>query len=381
MRVLYQPTQDSPSDWHQTEASEWAGLDAFTCHALCVQGVTFDGADYYSVETVDACTIRVVVWHDSADWPAGQRWARVWTFCHLAPDPDPRFGGAIRPQHSQVIYAESGIRTILEAAYGSNPAITFQDWSAFDPNRVNPMPGSWVPEEQHEAQCDCQSVQGWRTWTEGLDDFELDAHGCVRNQRKMGRYKVPQGTRTYYNNNTSATTPHVADFQNLLGGSPGGAATQTTGGIGGNGRDCWSAVTSASEPDSAAWPTTGEYRYQLDVTAAGADLTFGLLNQGNQNGHFARINAAASSDLQTIVQDEAAFSGSGLHLATITDPAWTAGASTDRFGFLVAAVRTTGHGNQTMTIQVGETDDFTDGPWAAAPAGPTENAPYFGTNF
>ena len=382
MRICYQPTQDSPSDWQQTEAGLWAGLNPFTCHALCVQGVTFDGADHYSVEEVSPGVVRVVVWYDDAtDWPAGQRWAREWAFKHLCQDPDPRYGGAVRPQHSQTIYAEDGIRSVLEAAYGTDATVQFKNWNAFNTTRTNPMAGAWVSDEQHADQQAAQSVQGWRTWTEGLGPNELDQNGCVKIQRRMARFKVPDGTRTYYNNNTATTTPTSAGFENELGLSPGGTSTQTSGGIGGNGRTVWSTVTPSGDPDSAAWPTTGDYRYQLDVTAAGADLTFGLLTQGNDAGHFSRINSAAASELQTIEQDEAAFSGSGLHLATITNPAWAAGASGDRFGFVVAAVRTTGHGNQTMSLQVGETDDFADGPWAAAPAGPTDNATFFGSTF
>lgn len=384
MRVLYQPTQDSPADWEQTDESLWARLNSFTCHALCVQGVTFDGADYYSVESVSSGVIRVVVWYDSDDWVAGQRWARVWTFSHLAPDPDPRFGGALRPQHIQTIYAEAGIRSILEAAYGNNPAITFQDWSAFDPNRTNPMAGRWVTDEQHADQCNCQSVQGWRTWTEGLDPFELDANGRVRNQRKMGRYEVPRGTRTYYHNGTNLSIPVYSvavDNENELGLSPAGVATEMVGGIGPNGLFAWAAATPSGEPNSAAWPTTGVYRYQLDVTAVGADLTFGLLTQGTGNdGGFARLDSGMNNELQLIVQDQSAFSGPATHLASITDPAWTAGASSDRFAVKICAFRPSGHGNQTMTLELGESDDFADGPWAAAPP-VTDNATFFGANF
>lgn len=382
MRVYYQPTQNSFSDWIQTEAHQWAGLNSFNCHALCVQGVTFDGADYYSVETVSSDTIRVVVWHDSDDWPAGERWAREWTFKHLSQDPDPRFGGAIRPQHTQTIYAEAGIRSILEAAYGSNSAITFKDWTDFDPNRSNPMAGVWVTDEQHDDQRNCQSVQSWRTWTDGLDPFELDANGQVRNQRKMGRYDRPTGTRTYYHNATAISIPvYALDVarENELGLSPAGSTNEVSGNIGGNGSFEWAAVTPSNEPDSAAWPTTGAYRYQLDCIAIGADLTFGLLTQGaGNNGGFARLDSGMNTELQVVTQDEAAFSGSGLHLATVTNPAWTAASSTDRFAIKICGIRVTGHGNQTMTLQLGESDDFTDGPWSS---GQAENAIFFGSNF
>lgn len=382
MRVCYQPTQDTPSDWIEVQSDAWAGLPSFTCHALCVQGVVFDGADHYSVEQRSPGVVDVVVWHDDpSDWPPGQRWARVWTFRHLRQDPDPRFGGAVRPQHQQVIYAENGVRPVLKAAYGSNPSVSFRPWRSFDSRRVNAMHGAWVTDEQHADQQKARSVQGWRTWTEGLSEHELDANGHVKVQRRMARYQVPRGTRTYYHNTNPVTTPINADYENGLGGAPTGAVLQTSGNVGTNGADVWSTITVAGEPDSAAWPTTGEYRYQLDVTAAGSDLTFGLLAQGNGDGHFSRISADGTTNLQTIVQDQSAFAGSGLFIASVTDPSWTPGAATDRYGFAVAGIRVIGHGNQTLTMQLGEADDFTDGPWAAAPAPLAGNATFFGTSF
>lgn len=116
------------------------------------------------------------------------------------------------------------------------------------------------------------------------------------------------------------------------------------------------------------------------MISAGVDLTFGLLTQGTSLGRFARINSAGDTNLQTFVQSQAAFFSSGLHIATIVNPAWTSGSSADRFGFTVAAVRVTGHGTQTMTLQVGESDDFTDGPWPAF-VPPLRNATFFGSHF
>jgi hypothetical protein len=384
MRILYQPTQDSPSDWQQTDEALWAGLNSFTCHAVCVQGVTFDGADHYSVEPVSPGVVRIIVWYDDpGDWPAGQRWAREWTFSHLSADPDPRYGGAIRPQHQQVIYAEDGIRPILKAAYGSDPTIKFKPWAAFDPNRPNPMHGAWVSDAQHADQQAAQSTQGWRTWTEGVDPSDLDSNGHIKDQRSQGRYEVPKGTRTYYHNTTTSPDGPIGgpDFNNVLGLSPAGAGNQVSGGVNQSGRDCWEATTPAGEPASAAWPTTGDYRYQIDCVAAGADLTYGLLTQGTQTGAFFRNNAANTSHLQTLQQDQPAFSGSGLNIASMTNPAWTAGSASDRFGIEVAAVRVVGHGTQTMTLQLGEADDFADGPWPSAPSAPTQNATFFGTAF
>jgi hypothetical protein len=383
MRILYQPTQGNPTGWKQVDSSGWAGLSSFTCHALCVQGVVIDGFDHYSVEPVEPGVVKVIVWNDDLDdWPVGQRWAREICFRHLAPDPDPGFGGALNTCQTHVIYAEAGIKPTLQAAYGNNPKVEIKDWTDFNPNRSNPMGGQWVADGAHAAHVAKRSTEGWRTWTEGLDPSELDAQGRVKVQRAIGRYEKPKGTRTYYHNATDLSIPaYTADNSNALGLSPAGSTNENSGNVGGNGALGWAAATPANEPSSAAWPTTGTYRYQIDCVAAGVDLTYGLLTQGTDDGGFVRINSALDTELQRIVQSQSAFFGSGLFLATVTNPAWTAGASSDRFAIKVAAVRVTGHGTQTMTLQVGESDDFADGPWSAAPAPPDENSTFFGSNF
>lgn len=381
MRILYQPTRANPTGWEQVDSSGWAGLDPFTCHALCVQGVVVDGADHYSVEPVEPGVVRVIVWNDDLeDWPVGERWAREIYFRHLAPDQDPRFGGAINTNQTHVLYAEGVAKAALEAAYSGNSRVVIKDWTEFDPNRANPMDGQWVSDAEHAAHQREQTVQGWRTWTEGLDPSELDAQGRVKAQRAVGRYVRPVGTRTYYHNGTDLSIPaYSADHENALETSATGATSEDAS-ISQSGALAWAAATPVSEPDSAAWPTTGTYRYQIDCIAAGADLTFGLLTQSGYTGGFARLNSALDTELQLIVQSQSAFAGSGLHLATVTDPAWSAGAASDRFGIKIAATRPVGHGGQVMTLQLGEVDDYADGPWAA-PAGPSENSVFFGTNF
>ena len=87
-------------------------------------------------------------------------------------------------------------------------------------------------------------------------------------------------------------------------------------------------------------------------------------------GHFARVNAAIDTEIDTHQQQEASFSLSGLKLATTGNVSWISSAQDDRFEVTVAAFRAFGHGNGQMELEVGETDDFTDGPWPAA-AGPS----------
>jgi len=348
-------------------------------HALCIQGVTFDGADHYAIRNLPSGGVKVFVWHDDPDdWPPGQRWARVSTIPLLGVDP--AMGGAINTRATDVIYAEAGIRPTFAAAYAGNPKVEVVPWTRFTPPQAKVQHGVWVPDAQHADLQAARRVVGWREWTEGLDPRELDARGCVKQQCVNVHYLPPDGTRTYYNDSTAGPIIHAADFNNEAVLSPTGSTNQTAA-HNQNGNTHCTAVTEAGEPDSAAWPTTGVYRYQIDVTAIGADLEYGMLNLGSGIGHFSRAASDGLSDLETFAQDQAAFTGSGLNIGSVTNPAWTAGSVNDRFSISLACDRVAGHGNQNMTVQVGELDDFMDGPWAA-PATPTMgNVIMNGTTF
>ena len=372
MRVLYQPTEATPKGWQTVDSSKWGdvvrtGMPAL--HGLCVQGVTFGGADHYAVREIGPSGVEVAMWHDDPkDWPRGQRWAMVWRFKHLAVSKRAGLGGAITPDHDVTVYAEKTIRDdVFAPAYGAG-LVSVQPWSRFDSALYSAaLDGLLVTDAQHEAHRAAQTVEGWRTWTEGLDTSELDANGHVKDQRNLGRFVVPHGTRTYYHNNVASTiTTHTANNDLSLGLSPAGASSIGSGNIGLAGESAFLSMTPANEPNSAAWPTTGVYRHQIDCTAADATVIFGLLNIGSGSGHFGRINAAATVELQSFQQAQGSFSGSGLHLATVTNPGWSAGAADERFEILIAAQKTSGHGNDTFTLELGETDDFADGPWAAA---------------
>ncbi len=372
MRVLYQPTEATPADWLEVDSADWASLGSFPLNALCVQGVVFEGPDHYSVEHVSAGVVRVAVWHDDpTDWPVGQRWARVWTFRDLTASADPRLGGAITPTHSQIVYAEAGIGVQIAAHYQNNPTITLQDWADFDPRRVAPLDGLWLSDASYKAHQTARATHGWREWTDGLDPSEIDSNGRLKQQRAQGRYEIPKGTRTYFHNAVAlANGIHVADNENELALTAAGVVSEDCI-VNHAGDACWTGTSPSNEPNSSAWPTTGVYRYQIDVSATGADLEFGLYDNGNGDlGHFGRVNAAITSDLQTFFQDQSGFTGTGLHMASITNPAWTSGAATDRFEVFIVGTRVTGHGDQTLTLDIGESDDFADGPWAEAPAGP-----------
>jgi hypothetical protein len=378
MRVLWQPTTASPGDWESIDSSAWGSLASVDFHGLCVQGRVYDGADHYAVRNLPGGGIKVFLWYDDPDdWPPGQRWARVTTIPVLGPDP--LLGGAINTRYTDVVYAEGGLKPALRAAYRNNPRVTVRDWTDFNPPQTKVLHGKWVPDNQHADLLTSRRVAGWREWTEGLDPQLCDARGCVKQQRVNVDFLPPHGTRTYYHNPAIGPDVVGAEHPNSFGLTPSGATTESAT-INQNGQDGFSAVSPSGEPDSAAWPTTGVYRYQIDATSVGADLTYGLLTQGNGNGFFARTPADGLSVTESFVQDQAAFSSSGLNIASVTDPAWTAGNATDRFAIVLASVRTAGHGNQTLTLQLGETDDFADGPW---PSGVAQDADalFFGTMF
>lgn len=373
MQVLFQPTQADPENWRAIDSRDWSSLPPMVCHGLNVQGLVCDGADHYALRNLPGGGVKVFLWYDDPeDWPPSMRWARVVTIQPLGPDA--RLGGAINTNHRHVLYAEWGIRSVLQRAYGKNPHVTIADWADFVPPQAKTFDGQWVTDAHHEAHRKKRDIRGWREWTDGLAEEEIE-DGKVRLQRVNVRYVPPKGTRTYYHNPAAGPDIHSAINPNSFGLTPSGATNETAT-CNQNGQTAFSAVTPANEPSSAAWPTTGVYRYKIDCTAIGADLAYGLLNQGSGVGHFGRVNAGATADLQTIAQDQAAFTSSGLNIASITNPAWSSGSAGDRFEIVISGFRTVGHGNQDMTLQLGEFDDFADGPWRAA-----QNAPFFGMNF
>lgn len=382
MKILYQPIKGNPGDWEACDFDQWVALGEFDVNAVNIQGVVFEGPDHYGIRRLPNGDLIAAGWHtDLADWPLGMRWAREIQFRPLGPSSDPRLGGAVSTHQTTKIYAEMLIKPVLDAAYADSPNVTVHPWSNFNEAPYASKPGRWMNNAQFAAHQKSRAKRPWREWTDGLDPAELDHKGHVKDQRGQGRYVIPKGTRTYYHNPGAGTGVASADVTNVLGLTPTGATNQQSGNVGTNGAVAFEAVSPGGEPASAAWPTTGEYRYQIDVLTTGADLVFGLMSLGNATGGFERVDAAVNTQLQRIEQDQAAFSGSGLRVASITDPAWSAGNASDRVGVVMAGQRVLGHGNQTFTLQLGELDDFIDGPWPSAVAGSGQDAILLGLNF
>ena len=178
---------------------------------------------------------------------------------------------------------------------------------------------------------------------------------------------------TYYISSTDAATGlHTATHEQLLtitNPGTGSPETVTSNSIAGGGSELVLVATTASgQPNSAAWPT-GSYTCEVDCTAVGGSITYGLLTVGSAVGHFARVASDLSSELQVKNQNAAAFSGTGIKSATTGSTSWSAGNAGDRFEIAIAAGRPASHGNETISIQINETDDAATGPWASVTSG------------
>lgn len=382
MKAFAQWTKGTPEDSVEIDSADWSRLASAPMHALDVQGVLFDGADHYSIEDVDRSTTRVVCWaDDTAQWPVGQRWAREVTFRHLAPDA--AMGNAINTNQTQVLYADSAVIAAAKRFHAGSDRTTVLPWADFDPRRVAPQDGLQVTDAQHEAHIAARTKHSWREWTEGLDPSELDAGGLLKSQRAQGRYLRPDGTVTYFINNPTRTGVHTIASGNArsLDLVQGTAQVMFGGNLGINSDALYAQHTTiATEPGFAQWGT-GTYRAQIEVAAAGAGLTFGYTTAGASVGHFGRINAAASADIETKQQVEALGSGTGIHLFTTGSVSWGAGAVGDRFEILLACARDgVGHGNQSMDMNQGDADAFADGPFDGA-AAVEDRTVFFGANF
>lgn len=391
MKGLIQWGTTDPDSWFEFDSSDWLHLprrpepvsgtpvpdDEGYGVAFNFQGTVFAGDRLGMVPLPDGLGVQVhEVWEDLEDYAVGWRHARVITIPHLGPDL--HRNGAINARQSQTIYAEADVAAMMRYMGATN----IHPWEEY-----KPLPdavyihGLWLPNDLYQAHAALHVTRGWREWVEGLDPRELRdrlcADGvvrpCVLPQRSQGRYVPAEGTRTYFHRDSTLTTSlHTADFENELLTGTGAAGEQICPTLGGGeDRICWAATTAANEPDNATWPT-GNYRHDIDATSAGSAITFGLLTVGASDGHFARVNDARTTHVETKAQAEGAFSLPGIKPATTGSVSWGGSTQSDRFEIAIAAGRPASHGNQSITLELNESDDFADGPWVAAagvPAG------------
>lgn len=364
MKILYQPTVDAPCDWQECDSAEWSRIGEFAVHALCVQGDVWMGYDRYGLQELPYGRIKIAGICDDTEWKDNER-AIVRYYGKIEPDPRPEFGGALNKFSPTVIYAKQ--RSFLDEN-ARRELTQCKPFASLDDRVFAFKRGVWVPDAQHDELNKSRSIRGWREWVDGVPD-ELQFEGRICCQRSIGLYRKPDGTLTWYHTTTNREIPYESDneYENALSTVPASSASsQTVSNISG-GVKAWGATTLPEGILSTQWPTSGTYRCQLDITSISSACEVGLLTLDGEIGGFCRCDG--TGDIERFEQDESSFTSSGLKMATITDPSWSSGNSWDKLRIRIAANRYTGHSKESVTLELGETDDFVDGPWPSANKG------------
>lgn len=184
MRVLLQWTLATPGDWEPLELADirqWRQLPRRPepvggetidntkgwLFDVNVQGVTMGGADHYSVRPAPGGGLEVIRWFDDPEeFPAGQRYAQVWSF--QRPAPDARHGGRVNTVQFLTVYAEDpAMRAKWEGQATSGGPVTVLPWSAFTPPPPNlTVHGIWVSDALLQQHVAARGVRGWEEWIE-----------------------------------------------------------------------------------------------------------------------------------------------------------------------------------------------------------------------
>lgn len=328
-----------------------------------VQGTAFT-ADHYCVRNREDGGVDVITWSDSG--PAGEHFGSIRTFYNLKPDPDNGdCYNTLQSINSVRYWAEDKQRDFLLGI--GFLASRMESWIDFPkPDESETFHGLLVTDELNQEHKDVIAAEdrSWREWTEGVPP-ELVKDGRLIQQRPVNRYKKPPGTQTFYARSVTDTgnTIHAAQNERTIEHFKASAANVSENSAAKEEELSFLFTTLALMPNLVTWPN-GLYRWQIDASAAGSDMTFGCLTIGGAAGHFARINAGASAHVgSTWTQTQGAFSGAGLHIAsrTLTPPT---GSVDDRFEMLMAQGNAACHGTQGITLELNEADDFVEGPWA-----------------
>lgn len=175
-------------------------------------------------------------------------------------------------------------------------------------------------------------------------------------------------TKTFYVNDTDpAAAVHAASIERESTSTDPGTASaverQVSVAGSANNQLCFAFYSPSGEPNSADWPAASvgdEYKFQIDVATAGADLTYGASNA--TGGHGSRVNTGLSSDLET--QSGQSTIGTGIKVLLAAPNTWdpAAGAASDRFEVLIGADNTNMMA-QTLGIRVNTSNTFLQGPW------------------
>jgi hypothetical protein len=177
-------------------------------------------------------------------------------------------------------------------------------------------------------------------------------------------------TRYNFRSTALASGVHVAATEQQLDTGTGTVATNSVAeGAGSAGlHSLW--TSAADVPNLAAWPS-GTYSGQLNVSTAGANITYGfsVVDATFGIGHIGAVDSGLTADQRTVVQSEAAFTGTGLKSFSASwSPA--AGSATDRLECLLA-VKNSGTMSQTLAVSINDGTSYLDFPDAAAAPSPT----------
>jgi hypothetical protein len=340
LRALVQWAQSSPGDWAAITPDSWRAspskpdptgtaplIDSTPgwVSGINVQGVWIDWFDHYAILSRGRGLV-VVGWRDDPSW-VDERHAYELTFNPLRRDP--RHGGAWNTDQHRIVYAEPGGRVAV--AWGNVENTIVLPWENFIP----PAPalvrhGINLRDDHHEAHKAARSRgrgTNWRDWTEEIPPDEL-VGGRIPQQRRLGRFNVPPGTKTYYCRDTAeATDAYTADNENDATTGTASAANQSASIKKSSEELAFTFATPSNEPNDSDWPS-GTYDVQLDsVSGTGAET--------------------------------------GLKYASNTTWNPTSGSATDRFMIVVAAANAHTKNAQNLTIELNEADDYTSGPWSA----------------
>ena len=380
MKVLIQWTEldetKAPSDYQEYRSEDWASLPDVPIHSINIQGNCFS-ADHYFISNFDegsafsdikgyeepasGSSCYITIWNDDPDdWGPEEMWAEVWEIRPLRQDPN--FGNAWNTAQLLVAYCSPN----SEKWHRQLPqGCAIKDIAEFVIPTRNVRHGKWVSDRRHEEHVSARAIYGWRHWTEDIPAEDIDAKtGCITCQRDLGKYNVPDGTRTIYQRSGARSVLYVDATSEHNAEALTGAAANVSIDEGGTTITDGFAFTSNSDfPNEAAWPS-GTYRAQLDCTLNDGAFSYGLDQIGGSgNGGFHRVNSTLATSLEVKRQVEAIFTGTGLKLATTGVTSWPSAALTDRIGIVITYQRGDAHGTRTLQFQVNEADDFIDGPW------------------
>lgn len=376
MRCYVQWTNRQASGWQPFESDRWFTLrtnptptggesldmNPGWVNAISVQGVEFQGYDHYAVWDEGSNT-WVAVWNDDPnDWQPNTFNGQIRRFGPIYQDPN--IGMRWNTDQQRIVYAEDNFpsrKLLLDVGQNVRP------WGEFQVPRLAVV--------KHGIQIE--------------DELLFGQHSAAREGLPGWAEHVPQGTPPVPFQPLHQSRTYLFNAPDTLDSDCTPAATinrkmdetgQTSQGLAGPSMMIevdaltHAFTTESGDPNVTDWPVASggdPYTAEIDVSAAGADVTYGLLTIGGSAGRFNRVNSSCTTQ-ETWSQGESAFSGTGVKVATNTSINPSSGATGDRFQCLFAGRNNaTMGGNQTFTILT-NSSSFGKGPWAALAGAPDQ---------